>query len=426
MLQETPRETPITPKRLAYLVSHGASYASNGYAIRTHGIACALQQAGLEVLCFVRPGRPWDFGAAHDAVPLEVVKDGIRYIHSRWPAGKPESSEQATAMSAEIYAELFAVYKPDLVLAASNYEVGLPAVLSARAAGLPVAYEIRGFWEISRSSREPEFADTPDYQQQVLAESWLASLPVPLFTLNEAMRQELIRRGAAPQRVALVPNGITRLPAQSAADPAIAGRLGLQDGDYVFGYVGSLLAYEGLDDLIRALAALPAASRWKLLLVGEQHPFNVARSQQQPGFASVLLELAQSLGVAERLCFTGRVPHAEVGQYYALIDTVVLPRKDWPVCQLVMPLKGIEALSFGMQLLVSDVAPLKELQQLSATVRVFRAGDEADLQHQLQNLLDQRLTPAHREQIRQQVWQHHNYSQVIRPLLQWSQDCTSR
>lgn len=359
-------------------------------------------------------------------MPLEVVKDGIRYIHSRWPAGKPESSEQATAMSAEIYAELFAVYKPDLVLAASNYEVGLPAVLSARAAGLPVAYEIRGFWEISRSSREPEFADTPDYQQQVLAESWLASLPVPLFTLNEAMRQELIRRGAAPQRVALVPNGITRLPAQSAADPAIAGRLGLQDGDYVFGYVGSLLAYEGLDDLIRALAALPAASRWKLLLVGEQHPFNVARSQQQPGFASVLLELAQSLGVAERLCFTGRVPHAEVGQYYALIDTVVLPRKDWPVCQLVMPLKGIEALSFGMQLLVSDVAPLKELQQLSATVRVFRAGDEADLQHQLQNLLDQRLTPAHREQIRQQVWQHHNYSQVIRPLLQWSQDCTSR
>lgn len=409
----------LAPKRLLYLVSHGVSYASNGYAIRTHGIAKALQQAGIEVICLVRPGRPWDFGAVHDAIPLEVVKDGIRYIHSRWPDGKPCSAELHVEVSVALYRELLAVYKPDLVLAASNYEVGIPGYLAAKQLGLPFAYEVRGFWEISRSSREPEYAHTADYRLQVEAESWLARQPLQLFTLNAAMHDELVQRGAAAARVALLPNGIAALPDLRSRNPQLAERYGLQQDTYVFGYIGSLLAYEGLDDLLRALAQLPATVAWRLLLVGDQNPLNVSRTSAVKGYAGDLMALAQELGLADRLCFTGRVPHADVADYYALIDTVVLPRKDWPVCQLVMPLKGIEALSFGMQLLVSDVAPLKELQALTPTVTVFKAGDVNDLTAQLAALLTKRMTMTEREQIRQAVWQQHQYAEVCRPVLQW-------
>ena len=59
--------------RVAYVVSHGQSYASNGYAIRTQGIAKALNMHGLETLCFVRQGRPWDFDAAADTTYEKVV-----------------------------------------------------------------------------------------------------------------------------------------------------------------------------------------------------------------------------------------------------------------------------------------------------------------------------------------------------------------
>ena len=38
-------------KRIAYVVSHGQSYANNGYAIRTQGIAKALNDHGFETLC---------------------------------------------------------------------------------------------------------------------------------------------------------------------------------------------------------------------------------------------------------------------------------------------------------------------------------------------------------------------------------------
>lgn len=413
------QNAPLARKRLVYLVSHGLSYASNGYAIRTHGIAKALLQAGLDVICLVRPGRPWDFGASDDAIPLEVVKDGVRYIHSRWPDIMPTSAELQLEQSTAIFRELLAVYKPGFVLAASNFEVGIPGYLAATHYGLPFAYEVRGFWEISRSSREPEFALTPEFKLQVEAESWLARLPVPLFTLNLGMREELIKRGADAKRIGLVPNGIARLPELKLRDPELAAKYHLQPDEYVFGYIGSLLAYEGLDELLYALVQLPDTARWRLLLVGEQFPLNVAGVPIQQGYSADLIALAQELGIADRLSFTGRVPHEDVADYYALIDTVVLPRKNWPVCQLVMPLKGIEALSFGMQLLVSDVAPLKELEALSATVKVFRAGDIADLSARLAALLNQHLSMTEREQIRQSVWLQHQYTEVCRPLLQW-------
>lgn len=410
-------------KRLAYLVSHGASYASNGYAIRTQGIASALQQAGLEVLCMVRPGRPWEMGPQPGDMPLEVIVEGIRYLHSRWPEGRPETLTERISCSARLFVELFRVFKPDLVLAASNFEVAVPALLAAQQLQLPFAYEVRGFWEISQSSRDPAFAKLPEFQHQLQAESWLVQQAIPLFTLNAAMQQELIRRGANPQHIQLVPNGIGQLPPLPRKDPALAAQYGLEPGDRVFGYIGSLTSYEGLDDLLSALALLPPAKRWKLLLVGAQQPQNGVVAESDQSLSGQLLAQAQQLGIANRLCFTGRVSHQQVGCFYGLIDTLVLPRKNWPVCQLVMPLKGIEALSYGMQLLVSDVAPLRDLQQLSASVQCFAAGDVVDLARQLGRQFDLRLTMDEREQIRQMVWLQHQYARVCQPMVRWSETC---
>ena len=85
------RDTVSIPQpingRIAFVVSHAPSYAGNGYAIRTQGIARALTEADLEVIGLVRPGRPWSL-APDAAVPVEQRVDGVRYIHSRHPADR--------------------------------------------------------------------------------------------------------------------------------------------------------------------------------------------------------------------------------------------------------------------------------------------------------------------------------------------------
>ncbi|MDT0500410.1 glycosyltransferase [Halomonas sp. PAR7] len=372
----TPLIAPI-PGRVAYMVSHGQSYASNGYAIRTQGIAQALNQHGFETLCFVRPGRPWELNGGGVNVAPETVVKGVRYLHSAWPQGTAPADENAhLEASVARFVELFQVYRPAIVLAASNYTVGLPAWIAAKRLGLPFYNEVRGFWELSRDAREPGYAGSPAGKREAKRDAFVARQAQKVFTLNLPMQEELGRRGVDVDRVEIVPNGMSALPEIKPADPMLRKRLGIGEEDRVVGYVGSIAPYEGLDTLIDTCAELvDQGERLKLVIVGDDQPITsvVGRTDSQADHPWLIQ--------------VGRVPHDEVASYYALIDTVVIPRKKLPVCELVPPMKATEALAYGKRLVVSDVAPLAEYARKYEGVVSFNAGSAKSLTTGLQGSL---------------------------------------
>ncbi|QFU01726.1 Alpha-D-kanosaminyltransferase [Halomonas sp. THAF5a] len=372
----TPLISPI-PGRVAYMVSHGQSYASNGYATRTQGIAQALNQHGFETLCFVRPGRPWELNGGGANVAPETVVKGVRYLHSAWPQGTAPSDERAhLEASVARFVELFRVYRPAIVLAASNYTVGLPAWLAAKRLGLPFYNEVRGFWELSRDAREPGYAGSAAGKREAKRDAFVARQAQRVFTLNLPMQEELGRRGVDVDRVEIVPNGMSALPEIKPADPMLRKRLGIGEEDRVVGYVGSIAPYEGLDTLIDACAELVAqGERLKLVIVGDDQPITSVVSR--PGEDADHPWLIQ----------VGRVPHDEVASYYALIDTVVIPRKKLPVCELVPPMKAAEALAYGKRLVGSGVAPLAEVAQKHDGVVTFQTENATRLTAVLQGAL---------------------------------------
>lgn len=378
--------TPITaiPNRIAYVVSHGQSYASNGYAIRTQGVARALNQHGLETLCFVRPGRPWELGAdgkLNGSVQPETLVQGVRYIHSRWPADKaPAGEAEHLEQSVARYMELFRVYRPAAVLAASNYIVGLPAWVAAKRLGLPFYNEVRGFWELSRDAREPGYASQPQFKAEAERDAFVARQASSVFTLNQPMKDELAKRDVDPANIHIVPNGVSQAPDIKRANTALRQKLGINAGEKVIGYVGSFSPYEGLDVLLDACTELVrSGEKLKLLLVGDN----------QSLIASSAANIADT-GLQETppwLIQVGRVPHEHVADYYALLDAVVIPRKPLAVCQLVPPMKAAEALAYGKRLVVSDVAPLAEYTDHFDGVVSFEAGSAASLATALQGSL---------------------------------------
>lgn len=374
---DTPIEVPIEG-RIAYIVSHGKSYASNGYAVRTQGIAKALNQHGLETLCFVRPGRPWELGSSTEP---ECEVDGVRYIHSHWADGqKPKSEAEHLEASVERFIELFRVYRPSAVLAASNYIVGLPAWIAAKRLGLPFYNEVRGFWELSRDAREPGYSQIAAFKAEAERDTFVAKQAQKVFTLNQPMKEELAKRGVGDRRIDIVPNGVSELPEIKPASYELKADLGIGQNDKVIGYIGSFNAYEGLDLLLEACTELvQKGERLKLLLVGDS----------QPLIASSAAHIAVT-GLKETppwLIQVGRVPHAEVADYYALLDAVVIPRKPLAVCQLVPPMKAAEALAYGKRLVVSDVAPLAEYADKYDGVVSFEAGSATSLATALQRSL---------------------------------------
>jgi glycosyltransferase involved in cell wall biosynthesis len=365
------------PKRIAYVVSHGQSYTSHGYAIRTHAIASALNHQGLEALCFVRPGRPWELEGVSNDIQPEVELDGVRYVHTRW-SDIPSTKRERLERSVERFMELFRVYRPSVILAASNYVVGLPAWVAARRLGIPFHYEVRGFWELSRAAADPSYENCDDFNAERERDAFLAQQAIKVFTLNQPMKDELVQRGVAGCKIELVPNGLAAQPEIKLASVDLQKKLGISSKDKVIGYIGSFTAYEGLDLLLDACRQLiKQGESVKLLLVGDDQPVTLTSSwgkqfADQPWLIQV-----------------GRVPHTELIDYYALVDTVVVPRQKLPVCELVPPFKIVEALAYGKCLVVSDVKPLLDYAQRYDNVASFESGSVKDLAEVLQLSLNQ-------------------------------------
>ena len=82
--------------------------------------------------------------------------------------------------------------------------------------------------------------------------------------------------------------------------------------------------------------------------------------------------------------FTGRVPSAKVRDYHAVLDVFVVPRTPDRVCQLVTPLKPVEAMASGLPVVVSSVRALAEIVQDGETGLLFPPLDAGALADQLQ------------------------------------------
>jgi glycosyltransferase involved in cell wall biosynthesis len=81
------------------------------------------------------------------------------------------------------------------------------------------------------------------------------------------------------------------------------------------------------------------------------------------------------------------VPHGDVQDYYSLLDVCPFPRKAWPVCEMVSPMKPLEALAMEKAVLVSSVGALAGMIADGSTGLIFEKGDVADMAEKLKRLM---------------------------------------
>lgn len=374
--------------RMAYVLHNSLPYSSGGYATRSHGVATALDASGVPVVCVTRPGFPLDMKA--ELAPVDVaavdVIDGVQYQRVNEPQrnGLPEY-EYVLAAAQRMKDELKRL-DVACVQAASNYVTGLPALIAARQLGVPFFYEVRGLWEITRMSRDDDFAKSISFDVQRHMEGTLAREADHVFTLTEPMREELIARGVDPARITLLPNSVDAerfLP--MPRDEALASELGVPAGVPVIGYVGTFVIYEGLEQLAEACVALHRKGHdFRLLLVGNEN----ASGQDRGPITQEILDICTRGGIADKLIMPGRIPHEQVSAYYSLIDVCPFPRKPWPVCEMVSPMKPLEALAMEKAVVVSSVRALTEMIQDGVTGVVFEKGDIDSLADAIEGLLE--------------------------------------
>ncbi|MEM6603197.1 MAG: glycosyltransferase, partial [Pseudomonadota bacterium] len=108
--------------------------------------------------------------------------------------------------------------------------------------------------------------------------------------------------------------------------------------------------YEGLDSLVPLAEELTKHNKnYKFLLVGD----GPARS--------ALEEKIHARRLKSQFILTGRVPHKNVHDYYALCDAMIYPRKSMRLTETTTPLKPLEAMASGKLVFLTDIGGHKEL-----------------------------------------------------------------
>lgn len=360
-----PRETGYTPRpgRVLHVLTNSLPHTRSGYAQRSHAILRAQAEAGLQVSAVTRPGYPVQVGVPW-ARAVDVV-DGIEY-HRLTPSRLAQGQAARVRQHAALLLEVVRAERPALLHTTTHYVNAMAVRAVAEACGIPWVYEVRGrLADTWAATRGPAATASPRYAAFTAREAQAARAADAVVTLGEGMRQTLVTEGVDPERIVLAPNAVdARFEAPPPSRATARQHLGLDpDGRYV-GTVSSIVDYEGLDLLVRAVARLaPEHPRLRLRIVGD----GVAL----PG----LRVLAHRLGIADICEFPGRVAREDAVWHHSALDVFCVPRRDLPVTRAVTPMKSVEASALGRPVVASDLPALAELVEDGVTGELFPAED---------------------------------------------------
>jgi PEP-CTERM/exosortase A-associated glycosyltransferase len=305
--------------------------------------------------------------------------------------------------------------KPDLIHAHSPSLTGIAAIAAAKRFSLPVVYEVRALWEDGAVDHGTASAGGWRYRLSRRLETWVLRHADAVTTICDGLQREITQRGIGDTTVAVIPNAVdpVRFRLGGERNAALARTLGLQEAQVV-GFIGSFYGYEGLRLLLKAFPAMHArVPNVRVLLVGGGYEEEALKRQ------------AVRDGIADKVIFSGRVPHDQVQDYYNLVDVFVYPRERTRVTELVTPLKPLEAMAQGRAVVASDVGGHRELIRDGETGLMFRAGDPRSLADTVLRLFENpELHAALRSKARhfvetERTWSASvgRYADVYRPLL---------
>lgn len=353
----------VDVRSVTYVATNSLPHTGSGYAQRTQSILGSLKDSGWRVTGLTRANYPLNIGklAATDA---DIVA-GIEYQRCLpFPAQQDFSGriqQQADDLLNRVIRQ-----KPSVLHTTTDFSNALAVKAVAEATGIPWVYEVRGQLADTWLSTRPESAiESERYRLFMEREAFVAKHADHVFTLGDVMKRNLIEAGVDANKISLLPNGIGE---KFLDDPTprkeARGQLSLDPDAFYVGTVSSLVPYEGLSTVVKAVAELAQTHKeLRLLIVGD----GTDREN--------LISLARDLGIADRCDFPGRIAREEAHLYHASLNAFVVPRIDSAVTRSVTPLKPVEAMASKVPVLASDLPALRELISDGENGHLIESGD---------------------------------------------------
>ncbi|WP_083521865.1 glycosyltransferase family 4 protein [Arthrobacter luteolus] len=365
--------------RVLHLVKESRPYLSNGFTSRSHHNFVAELQSGLEPIVVTEPGFPRVVCGPN--FPRHEVLDGV--THVRLDVGDIDYSDMPNddflQMFAQLAYEQVIRYKPSVIHASSGrrgYDTALVGLALKEKTGIPFVYEVRSFFEGNWTKDIEYEAKGEIFNRRMWVEEMCMNAADRILTIGQAMKDELISRGIPSEKIGIIPNAVdSNAFSPKERSETLDVEYGLT-GYPTFGYVSNMDHYrESHETLIYAAKELKErGSEFRCVLVGG--------GPRRPA----LEQLANRLDVTDRVIFTGSVDHADIPDFYSIIDFFVVPRIAERAAVYVTPLKPYEAMASGRPVITSDLPALREITDAPLRGLQFEHGNQYQLADVLQSL----------------------------------------
>jgi glycosyltransferase involved in cell wall biosynthesis len=355
--------------RIAMISEHASPLAvlggvdAGGQNAHVAELSAALAAGGHEVRVYTRR----DDAGLPTTVPLG---DGVEVVHV--PAGpamvlpKDELLPHMGRFAAWLAADWRDSWRPE-VAHAHFWMSGLAAVTASRKYGVPVVQTFHALGSVKRRHQGTADTSPPD---RIAYERELGRRVDRVVVQCQEEIGELVRLGVPRTRMSLVPSGvnIARFHPRGPVAPREPGVARILT-------VSRLVERKGVEDLIRALPAVPRA---ELVVVGGPAE---AELDGDP-YVHRLRRLAAACGVAGRVSFTGGVRVRDMPAWYRSAD--VLAATPWyePFGMTVL-----EAMACGVPVVASAVGGLADTVVDGSTGDLVPARDPEAIGVALRRLL---------------------------------------
>jgi D-inositol-3-phosphate glycosyltransferase len=181
--------------------------------------------------------------------------------------------------------------------------------------------------------------------------------------------------GADPEKIDIVPCGFDPDEFRAVEDPR--KELGLAEDEFIVLQLGRMVARKGVDNVIRAVAALAARHgvQARLLVVGGNcaDPDRVATPE-----IGRLCDLAAALGIEDRVTFIGQRPRERLRYFYSAADVFVTTPWYEP-----FGITPVEAMACGTPVVGTEVGGIKSTVLDGKTGFLVPPNDPAALAEKL-------------------------------------------
>lgn len=354
--------------RIALVSEHASPLAplggvdAGGQNVHVRSLGLALGRLGAHVTVHTRRDAP-------DLPPYAKLGPSVWVHHVDAGPPEPIPKDDLWGYMPDFAEQLHAAWSrthPDVVHG-HFWMSGWAALQAATPLGIPVLQTFHALGSVKR--RQQGAKDTSPAERCAIEAEIAATVDITLAESNEEVF-ELVRSGADPRRVWVVPSGVD-LDVFSPRGP-VAAR---PDRGARVVVVSRLVERKGVGNVITALRDVPDT---QLVIAGgpPQH-----RLEAHPE-ARRLMHIARASGVDDRVELVGQIDHDAVAALYRSADVVVCVPWYEP-----FGLVALEAMACGVPVLASAVGGLVDTVVDGVTGVMVPPRDPGRLANVLQHLL---------------------------------------